>query len=129
MTRNLNYNVVQSYTLANALSERWEQQVPAVYNPLLTSVLVEALRGMPTQSTNTLYYPLLPSPIIPHNPLMVDGAFGFCSELQKRRAYFAFCYNDIIRVNNVRNAWKIRHPDASQRRGFYDSSLWESRKL
>jgi hypothetical protein len=29
----------------------------------------------------------------------------------KRRAYFAFHYEDIMRVNNVRNAWKIDHPD------------------
>jgi hypothetical protein len=34
-----------------------------------------------------------------------------------------------MRVNNVRNAWKIGHPDATLSRGFYDSSLWESRKL
>jgi hypothetical protein len=128
MTRNLHYNALRSYTLADALSASQKQQVP-VYNPLLTNVLVEALRGIPTQPTNTLYNPLLPLPTAPHNPLMADGALVFWSELQKRRAYFAFYYNDIMRVNNVRNAWKIRHPNASQRRSFYDSSLWESRKL
>jgi hypothetical protein len=33
-----------------------------------------------------------------------------------------------MRVNNVRNAWKIEHSDSPQMRSFYDSSLWESRK-
>jgi len=47
----------------------------------------------------------------------------------KRKAYFAFYYDDIMRVNNVRNAWKIDHPDGSLNRSFYDSSLWESKKL
>jgi hypothetical protein len=34
-----------------------------------------------------------------------------------------------MRVNNVRNAWKIDHPDSALSRSFYDSSLWESKKL
>ena len=34
-----------------------------------------------------------------------------------------------MRVNNVRNTWKITHPDSSLNRSFYDSSLWETRKL
>jgi hypothetical protein len=33
-----------------------------------------------------------------------------------------------MRVNVVRNAWKISHPDNALMRRFYDSSLWESRK-
>jgi len=49
--------------------------------------------------------------------------------LTKRKAYFAFHYDDIMRVNNVRNAWKIDHPDSVLSRSFYDSSLWESKKL
>jgi antiphage defense system Thoeris ThsB-like protein len=47
----------------------------------------------------------------------------------KRKAYFAFHYDDIMRVNNVRNAWKIDHPESVFARSFYDSSLWESKKL
>jgi len=50
-------------------------------------------------------------------------------EVKKRRAFFSFHYDDIMRVNNVRNAWKIDHPDTPAMRSFYDSSLWESRKL
>jgi hypothetical protein len=34
-----------------------------------------------------------------------------------------------MRVNNVRNAWKIDHPDSALYRSFQDSSLWESKKL
>ena len=49
--------------------------------------------------------------------------------ITKRKAYFAFHYDDIWRVNNVRNAWKIDHPDGPFFRSFYDSSLWESKKL
>jgi hypothetical protein len=46
----------------------------------------------------------------------------------KRKVYFAFHYDDVMRVNNVRNAWKIDHPDSLLNRSFYDSSLWERRK-
>ena len=34
-----------------------------------------------------------------------------------------------MRVNVVRNAWKITHPDNALMRSFYDSSLWETKKL
>ncbi len=47
----------------------------------------------------------------------------------KRKAFFSFHFDDIMRVNNVRNGWKITHPDSAQNRSFYDSSLWESKKL
>jgi hypothetical protein len=55
--------------------------------------------------------------------------FPFPAGATKRKAYFAFHYDDIMRVNNVRNIWKIDHPDALHMRSFYDSSLWESRQL
>jgi hypothetical protein len=42
--------------------------------------------------------------------------------------YFSFHFDDVMRVNNVRNAWKIDHPDAPLMRSFYDSSLWETRQ-
>lgn len=47
---------------------------------------------------------------------------------KKLKAFFSFHYEDIMRVNVVRNAWKIDHPDSAEMRSFYDSSLWESRK-
>jgi hypothetical protein len=50
-------------------------------------------------------------------------------QAKKRKAFFSFHFDDVMRVNVVRNAWKISHPDAPQMRSFYDSSLWESRRL
>jgi hypothetical protein len=47
----------------------------------------------------------------------------------KRKAFFSFHYEDSMRVNVVRNAWKISHPDSATMRSFQDSSLWESKKL
>jgi hypothetical protein len=47
----------------------------------------------------------------------------------KRRAFFSFHYDDAMRVNVVRNAWKITHRDSATMRSFQDSSLWEARKL
>jgi hypothetical protein len=67
------------------------------------------------QPFNALYTPPpKPTPVAPET---------------KRKAFFSFHFDDIMRVNNVRNAWKITHPDSSLNRSFYDSSLWEARKL
>ncbi|WP_035647111.1 TIR domain-containing protein, partial [Bradyrhizobium sp. ORS 285] len=44
----------------------------------------------------------------------------------KRKGFFSFHYADIIRVNNVRNAWKIHAPGREDKRQFFDRSLWES---
>jgi len=54
---------------------------------------------------------------------------ALAAKAQKRRVYFSFHFDDLMRVNNVRQAWKIDHPDAQEMRSFYDSSLWESRQL
>ena len=48
------------------------------------------------------------------------------SQTTKRKAFFSFDYDDVMRVNIVRQAWKIDHPDNALMRSFYDSSLWES---
>lgn len=67
----------------------------------------------------------------PQNPFGRGLAASILSGAQpatKRKVYFAFHYDDIMRVNNVRNAWKIDHPDSLLNRSFSDSSLWESRK-
>lgn len=54
---------------------------------------------------------------------------GPLTKLQKRRVFFSFHFDDVMRVNNVRQAWKIDHPDAPNMRSFYDSSLWERRQI
>jgi hypothetical protein len=82
-------------------------------------------------------------PTVPVNPFANLGAvsdlFGpppstllgsiYASPTIKRKAFFSFHYDDIMRVNVVRNVWKIDHPDNALMRSFQDSSLWESRKL
>jgi hypothetical protein len=42
----------------------------------------------------------------------------------KRKVYFAFRFQDIMRVNNVRKAWCITHPSSEGMRSFYDRSIW-----
>jgi hypothetical protein len=56
-------------------------------------------------------------------------SFGNLAPPVKRKAFFSFHFDDVMRVNVVRNAWKIGHPDSVLMRSFYDSSLWESKKL
>ena len=55
--------------------------------------------------------------------------FDTIARQTRRKAFFSFHFGDIMRVNNVRNAWKIDHPDSPQNRSFYDSSLWEEKRL
>lgn len=57
------------------------------------------------------------------------NALGLYAPPTKRRAFFSFHFDDIMRVNVVRNAWRIDHPEATLMRSFYDSSLWEARQL
>lgn len=51
------------------------------------------------------------------------------AQIKKRKVFFSFHFDDIMRVNNVRNSWKIFHPENQLMRSFYDSSLWESKQL
>ena len=71
----------------------------------------------------------------PTNPLL--GPFGYFGSQdwleslnapKKRKAFFSFHFDDVMRVNTVRQAWRFRHPDTLLTPGFYDSSLWESRQ-
>jgi hypothetical protein len=49
---------------------------------------------------------------------------AFLQPQTKRKAYFAFRFADIMRVNNVRKAWCIDHPDSPTMRSFWDRSIW-----
>ena len=49
--------------------------------------------------------------------------------LTRRKAFFSFHFDDVMRVNVVRNAFKIYYPQNTILPTFYDSSLWEARKL
>jgi hypothetical protein len=72
----------------------------------------------------------------PFNALSSIPQFGNPNWLEglstpiKRRVFFSFSFGDIMRVNVVRNAWKVGHPQSPLGgRTFYDSSLWEKRQL
>jgi MTH538 TIR-like domain (DUF1863) len=69
------------------------------------------------------------SDLVPFGSLAPQRPAARVRPAVKRRAFFSFHYDDIMRVNVVRNAWKIDHPDNVLMRSFQDSSLWESRKL
>jgi hypothetical protein len=47
---------------------------------------------------------------------------------KKRKAFFSFHFDDVMRVNAVRNAWRFRRPETLLTPSFYDSSLWENRQ-
>jgi MTH538 TIR-like domain (DUF1863) len=97
--------------LGSATSDLFPPTAPA--SPFGNLAAVSDLFGPPSSNLlNALYAP--PKPVAP---------------AIKRKAFFSFHYDDIMRVNVVRNAWKITHPDNVLMRSFYDSSLWESRKL
>src|SRR5258708_5016916 len=50
---------------------------------------------------------------------------------KKRHVFFSFHYADVMRVNNVRQSGQFKTDKTEGRsiEGFYDRSLWESRKL
>lgn len=98
----------------NALANLTTSRPPIFASPSSPHAL-GSLFGLPSPTPfNALYPPPKPKPIVPET---------------KRKAFFSFHFDDIMRVNNVRNAWKITHPNSSLNRSFYDSSLWEARKL
>jgi hypothetical protein len=51
------------------------------------------------------------------------------SEPVKRKVYFAFDFDDLMRVNNVRQVGKLDRPEVRNARTFYDRSVWESREI
>ena len=55
-------------------------------------------------------------------------ASALLAQETKRKAYFAFRFADIMRVNNVRNAWRIDHPESEYKRSFFDRSIWGKSK-
>jgi MTH538 TIR-like domain (DUF1863) len=91
----------------------------------LGSLLGNALRDVP------------PPPPPPHNALATSlwgegplSSLGnvFLQPQTKRNAYFAFRFEDIMRVNNVRKGWRINHPDSPTMRSFRDRSIWGKSK-
>lgn len=61
-----------------------------------------------------------------------QGSYYPISQVKKRRTFFSFHYADIMRVNVVRKSGEFATSSGSAGRhieGYYDASLWESRKL
>lgn len=83
----------------------------------------------PTPPTNPLGLLGAASDLFPFGSLAPPSPLAPLKPAVKRKAFFSFHYDDIMRVNVVRNVWKIDHPDNALMRSFQDSSLWESRKL
>ena len=87
----------------------------------------------PTATVNPFAHLAAASDLLGPSPLSLLGSLYVSPKTLasaiKRKVFFSFHYDDIMRVNVVRNAWKIDHPDNALMRSFYDSSLWESRKL
>lgn len=63
-----------------------------------------------------------PTPTLPVVPVVRP-------EPVKRKVYFAFDFDDLIRVNNVRQIGKIGPREQKNPRTFSDRSIWESRNI
>ncbi|MGZ4869681.1 MAG: TIR domain-containing protein [Halobacteriota archaeon] len=64
---------------------------------------------------------LAPSSLLPVTPVIRP-------EPVRRMAYFAFDFDDLMRVNNVRQTGKIGFRVMPRSRGFLDRSVWEASK-
>jgi Thoeris protein ThsB, TIR-like domain len=102
------------------------------YNLLASLVAPPAPRSslLPPEPTRTFgsLADLVARPAPPPRTLYTPPAKPVAPSV-KRKAFFSFHFPDSLRVNNVRNIWKIKHPSSAGMRTFQDSSLWEDRKL
>jgi hypothetical protein len=95
------------------------------------SFLGDAVRGYvlppppPPSSINALAAALATSAAVRSRSLLADALI---KPETKRKVYFAFRFQDIMRVNNVRKAWCIDHPNKDEMRSFYDRSIWGTSK-
>ncbi|MFZ3350795.1 MAG: TIR domain-containing protein [Xanthobacteraceae bacterium] len=60
--------------------------------------------------------------------LAVTGML-YSPTIVKRKAYFAFRFKDVMRVNNVRQSGKIGQDEEKNPRDFYDRSIWEQKSI
>jgi hypothetical protein len=76
---------------------------------------------------SALYVPPSP-PKLPVVPLSTITN-ALTAPAVQRMAYFAFDFDDVIRVNNVRQTGKIGPRVVPRSRGFLDRSVWESKNI
>jgi hypothetical protein len=83
-----------------------------------------AIGGNTLRSLSVL--PTVPTPpaAIPPPPFALPTTFPG-SPVIERLTYFAFDFDDIMRVNNIRNSGKIGLRVNQASRGFRDRSIWE----
>ena len=122
-------------TPQNVVAALFAAAPPALPKPPINALNLLALGNalsQPPASRNALGYapPGLPKTPPPVNfGIMPTPRLPAAIAPTRRKAFFSFHYADIMRVNNVRNAFKIYNPTSTSIPTFYDSSLWESRKL
>jgi hypothetical protein len=118
--------------LSGAVADLFPTTRPSSPFGFLAGLMASPPPSFPTPSPQTRPFGLLAdlvAPPAPSNALYAPPPKPKPIEPEtKRKVFFSFHFDDVMRANNVRNVWKIDHPDSSSNRSFYDSSLWESRK-
>ena len=85
-------------------------------SPLAPLTVAELLRS---------YSPSPPAPRVPVQPAIN----ALMAPAVKRKVYFAFDFDDLMRVNNVRQIGKIGPREQRNARTFCDRSIWENRNI
>jgi hypothetical protein len=121
-------------SLTNALRAAAPPPVP------LASIFGSSLAPASSNALASFLTPPM-TPDISHNalisPLASPSIFAVAApatpvvrpEPVKRMVYFAFDFDDLIRVNNVRQIGKIAPRERKNPRTFSDRSIWESRNI
>jgi hypothetical protein len=112
------------HSLADIIGSTPSTQPPP--NPFL-ALAPQSPLAQPSQ-LNALTSPPPPPRHLPGVPPAVR-AFTAPSPLLRRKVYFAFDFDDVIRVNNVRQNGKIGSREQNNPRSFYDRSMWEKRDI
>lgn len=95
------------------------------------NALADIVSPRPTknENVNALVRALgIPAPVLPVARPTAPAVPAAKPEPLKRMVYFAFDFDDVIRVNNVRQTGKIGGRVMSGSRGFKDRSVWEASK-
>jgi hypothetical protein len=127
--------VTPTNALSGAVADLFPTTPPSSPFGSLASLMASPPPSLPPPSPPTRPFGSFADLVAPSSPSPSNALYTPPSKPKpvapetKRRAFFSFHFDDIMRVNNVRNAWKVTHPDSSSNRSFYDSSLWETQKL
>jgi MTH538 TIR-like domain (DUF1863) len=105
-------------------------------NPFTTPGMSDLLAGFaPIPYCNPLFDRSTPSTLdaltksyLPPAPAPNNLATVIAPEV-KRKVYFAFSFDDIMRVNNVRQVGKLGLRETRNPRAFTDRSIWERRDI